>query len=413
LGFKLDYLTAVMPSAQFPAGYRSLGVTGGDGGMKVGDEASVLSWTTSLEQNLNMQPFLGNLAQYTVDSPSLSDPNSGQWEYRMIYSVVVDKNAFGASGFGTVMIVDQHNSPSIRGVEGPVPCGVCVTNVASLTARCLNTPISLSASAVVCTETNPPPPSGNCPLRASEWKKSGQFPAPYTPSQTVGSVFNKAPASAAGKTLLEALDGKAGSGDVKDLLKEGVAALLNAASDNIAYPFEVNDVIDGVNMALMNGSSQALKSLKDLLREANENDKNCGQVRTGNCDTDGRPNVLVLQYNGQSCAEASNSQMAISGKTSCSGDPGDAPVVRIVATDSSSPPTTGSARYFDEMVTLGGQFQVNASAGGQGEFKANTYFYIYVGNTLVQSIQMHTSCSAPLVRGDSFGALVLVDYRIE
>jgi hypothetical protein len=87
--------------------------------------------------------------------------------------------------------------------------------------------------------------------------------------------------------------------------------------------------------------------------------------------------------------------------------------VRIVATDSSSPPTTGSARYFDEMVTLGGQFQVNASAGGQGEFKANTYFYIYVGNTLVQSIQMHTSCSAPLVRGDSFGALVLVDYRIE
>jgi hypothetical protein len=32
---------------------------------------------------------------------------------------------------------------------------------------------------------------------------------------------------------------------------------------------------------------------------------------------------------------------------------------------------------------------------------------------LVQTIQLHTSCSAPLVRGDTFGALLLVDYRIE
>jgi hypothetical protein len=175
----------------------------------------------------------------------------------------------------------------------------------------------------------------------------------------------------------------------------------------------LDEVIMAVNMALMNGSDQALKSLTDLLKEANDN-KDCGKTDGGgNCDTDGKPNVLTLRYNGQSCAAASNSQMAISGKTSCSGDPTGAASVRIIATDKSDPPQGGDTIFFDQTVSLGQVFEVRAATGGEDRFGANTYFYLYTGSALVQSIQLHTSCSAPLVRGDSFGSLVLEDYRID
>jgi len=413
----LDYLSRITPTAQFPAGYRSLGVTGGDGGIDAGNAASVLSWTTSLEQNLNKEPFLSNLAQYTVDSPALSDPNSAQWEYSMIYSVVVDRNAFGASGFGNVMITDQHNSPGKRNVVGPVPCGgLCITNIARAVGTAAGQTLTSIASAVVCSGEQPPT-TGACPHKYDFWKKNtSAWPAPYSPNQTVGSVFAQAPADAASKTLFEAVDGKAGSGAVKDLLRQAVTALLNAADPQIAYPFSENEIIDGVNMALSSGQESAIKSLKDLLKEANENNKNCGGQQSGggeNCDTDGKPNVLNLLYNGQSCAEAVNSQQPISGKYSCTGDPQDAPVVRIVATDSSSPPTAGSTIFFDGTVGLNQSFEVRSTTGGEDTFKSNTYFYIYDGGTLVQTIQLHTSCSAPLRRGETFGALLLVDYRID
>src|SRR5678815_4065867 len=116
----------------------------------------------------------------------------------------------------------------------------------------------------------------------------------------VGSVFAKASlyANTANKTLLEALDGKAGSGKVKDLLKQGVTALLNASTPGIQYPVSAADVITGVNMALMNGTDDALKALTDLLKEANEN-KDCNSTSSSdaNCDTSGKPNALTLQYN--------------------------------------------------------------------------------------------------------------------
>src|SRR4029079_13191815 len=139
-------------------------------------------------------------------------------------------------------------------------------------------------------------------------------------------------------------------------MKQVVTALLNASTPGIQYPVSAADVITGVNMALMNGTDDALQALTDLLKEANEN-KDCHTTSSGgeNCDTAGKPNALTLQYNGQSCALATNAQMAISGKTSCNGDPAGAPTVRIIATDSSTPPTASSARFFDGLVNLGQQ----------------------------------------------------------
>jgi len=45
------------------------------GAWKVGSAANILAWTTSLEENLNKQPFLGKRGQYTVNSPVPGDPN--------------------------------------------------------------------------------------------------------------------------------------------------------------------------------------------------------------------------------------------------------------------------------------------------------------------------------------------------
>ena len=136
------------------------------GACRKGDAADVLFVSTSLTENLNKEPFLSNLAQYTVDSPALSDPNSPLWEYRMIYTVMVDKAAFGASGFGSVAIIDQHNSPAKMGSFTPTPCGGCVTNVANAVVVVSGQTLSRLATAVVCSVTNPPSQGGNCPKKA-------------------------------------------------------------------------------------------------------------------------------------------------------------------------------------------------------------------------------------------------------
>jgi uncharacterized repeat protein (TIGR01451 family) len=152
--FDIDYISA---SSKFPSGYGTLGVLGGDGGMILGAASNILEVTTSLTENLNKQPFLSNLSRYTVHSPGTNDPNRAAWEYRMIYSAVIHKRAFGTNGFGTVAIVDQHNSPAKPGFTGlPSPCNDCVTNLAVATARLGAATVSNSATAVVCVGTNFP-----------------------------------------------------------------------------------------------------------------------------------------------------------------------------------------------------------------------------------------------------------------
>src|SRR4029079_2194880 len=139
----------------------------GDGKISVGSAASILAATTSLTENLNKPPFLNNLNLYTVDSPALSDPNSMLWEYRMIYSAVIDRAAFGAGGLGSVAIVSQHNSPSKIASFTPEPCDTCLTNIARVIAHSGTLTMSNTASATVCV-TNGTPGQGTCPTKADE-----------------------------------------------------------------------------------------------------------------------------------------------------------------------------------------------------------------------------------------------------
>jgi len=154
--FKQDYITAVAPNATYPSGYRTLGVTGGDGAVISGSAANVVFVSSSLTENLNKEPFLSNLSKYTNNSPALNDPNSPFWEYRMVYTVVVSNVAFGASGFGNVSIVDQHNSPQKTGTFTPTPCDSCATNTAVASARSGTNTLTQTARFTVCTGESRP-----------------------------------------------------------------------------------------------------------------------------------------------------------------------------------------------------------------------------------------------------------------
>jgi hypothetical protein len=108
--FKLDYISED-PSA--PSGFASLGVSGGEGKMIVGDQKWIVKYSTSIDENLNERGY----KNYTVDSPATDtsytpNPDAPEWDYRVVYEVWVDIAAFGPKGFGDATIESVHASPS-------------------------------------------------------------------------------------------------------------------------------------------------------------------------------------------------------------------------------------------------------------------------------------------------------------
>ena len=122
--FKLDYISA---SDQAPSGFASLGVSGGEGALIVGEPEWVLAATTSLDRNLNAC----GLGSFTDDSPVTDalytpDPSATDWDFRVAYEIWVSAEAFGAAGFGSALIENVHASPSKLASDtvdvSPAPC---------------------------------------------------------------------------------------------------------------------------------------------------------------------------------------------------------------------------------------------------------------------------------------------------
>ncbi len=134
--FYMDYITSASAQEQIAgsneyasySGYRSLGVTGGDGSISLGSAANLYDFDSTLELNLNRAGYTGMI----VNSP-VGDPN---WNVVNGYSFTVKAGAFGSAGFGGASIFDQHNSPSKLGVNTLVPTatGSESTNTAIVTA---------------------------------------------------------------------------------------------------------------------------------------------------------------------------------------------------------------------------------------------------------------------------------------
>ena len=134
--FYMDYITAASSQEQIAgrneyttySGYRSLGVTGGDGSISIGSATNLYDFDSTLELNLNRAGYTGMI----VNSP-VGDPN---WNVVNGYSFTVKASAFGSAGFGSASVFDQHNSPSKLGVNTIVPTATVSesTNTAIVTA---------------------------------------------------------------------------------------------------------------------------------------------------------------------------------------------------------------------------------------------------------------------------------------
>ncbi|WP_437636541.1 hypothetical protein [Sorangium sp. So ce854] len=129
LDFFVDYISA---DEAKPSGYGSLGVVGGEGKMLLGDASAIVAATTSLDRDLNACGY----GAYTVDSPATDEnftpnPETPDWDYRVVYDVWVSASAFGAAGFGDATISYVHASPSkypsdtLTVTPGPCPPPPC------------------------------------------------------------------------------------------------------------------------------------------------------------------------------------------------------------------------------------------------------------------------------------------------
>jgi hypothetical protein len=110
------------------------------------------------------------------------------------------------------------------------------------------------------------------------WKNHTESwpPTGYTTSQKVKDVFSAANGYAGyikNATLLEALSFQGGNSldeKAEILLKQAVAALLNAAHPSINYPLSVSEVISQVNAALASLNPTTITNLATLLDDYNK-----------------------------------------------------------------------------------------------------------------------------------------------
>ena len=133
------------------------------------------------------------------------------------------------------------------------------------------------------------------------------------------------------------------------------------------------------------------------------------------CEDGLKPQVLEMRYTGEDCAASNNSQDPK--KTSCNGDPNFDSKVFIRAIDKKDPYDPKANVWFEGTVelkdTFKDTFEIDATNAGKDELKAETWVFIYdfLGDTLLQKISFHTSCSQPLAVNDQFGSLILEDIE--
>ena len=112
------------------------------------------------------------------------------------------------------------------------------------------------------TTTTPPPPGGEG-CTPGFWKNHPEeFPGGlYTPDALVSDFFD-VPVGYEDVTFAEAL--ASGGGGLDALLRQAVAALLNAASGEVDYPLDEAGIVSLVNAAIVSGDFDTAIDLLDL-----------------------------------------------------------------------------------------------------------------------------------------------------
>jgi hypothetical protein len=106
------------------------------------------------------------------------------------------------------------------------------------------------------------------------WTNHDEAWVGFTIDQAVEDIFDVADDYGLDSdSLMDALDyggGPDAAGAAKILLKQGVAAVLNAEHTDIDYPRSAADVIADVNAALLSGERDTMVTLADLLEIDNK-----------------------------------------------------------------------------------------------------------------------------------------------
>lgn len=107
--FKLDFISQSSTSA---CGYASGGVAAGEGKMLVGSADHVLAASSSHDRNMNGCGYCELENSPCPGEDYAGDPDAPEWDYRVVYEVWIDTEAFGSAGFCGVDIDAVHASPS-------------------------------------------------------------------------------------------------------------------------------------------------------------------------------------------------------------------------------------------------------------------------------------------------------------
>jgi hypothetical protein len=110
---KFDLISAD-PTGTASSGYAALGL-GGDGEIISGDASNILSFGTSMDDNLNYFGYDDASifeSSPATDSTFKANPQYPNWQYYAVYRVTLDADAFGSSGYGGVQMTTVHSSPA-------------------------------------------------------------------------------------------------------------------------------------------------------------------------------------------------------------------------------------------------------------------------------------------------------------
>ncbi len=128
------------------------------------------------------------------------------------------------------------------------------------------------------------------------------------------------------------------------------------------------------------------------------------------CSSDGKPIELTFEYDP---SDVFNPLQPVPSKAEVivnNAIDDDNNIYVIVSNDSTDP--TSSDAFFEGNVTVGEQFTASTANAGSS-FASNTYVYFYdeQGGPLLQQVQYHTSCSAPIILGAELLSAALVGYN--
>ena len=134
------------------------------------------------------------------------------------------------------------------------------------------------------------------------------------------------------------------------------------------------------------------------------------QVSGSLYDRFGKPIELTFEYTGG--GEDATVTHQPENKYSVEGDPEDEPTVHIIASSKSQlEEATPSNTFFNGVVDLGMPFTLDVENACTSKFGSKTFVYILdLDDSLLQTVEYHTSGSAPIVLGDIIGGVTLVGY---